>query len=152
MKRTCGIYRIRSKKFPYKCYVGASSNIISRKYHHLRNLENGIHHNLRLQSHVNEFGLDDLSFEIIEECSYDKLQYKEQYYISKLNSYFNEYKFAGMRDNGIDARAKDVAIQDIINDNDQDNRFHYRSCFAGWDSDVLPICSKGPFAEKLYSL
>jgi len=89
-----GIYLIMSKATK-KTYVGSSCNVKKRLYTgHLRNLEKKRHYNSRLQEHVNEYGLDDLTIHALEYCSVDKLVKREQYYINKIHPEFNIQRIA----------------------------------------------------------
>lgn len=85
---TSGIYLITSV-VNNKCYVGSGLNLKGRKGNHLSYLQRGIHGNIRLQSHVNEYGIKCLSFSIIEFCPKEKLIEREQYWIDKLQPEFN---------------------------------------------------------------
>ena len=90
-----GIYKIESKKFPQKFYIGSAKDITKRWHNHLINLSNNIHHSHILQSHYNEFGKEDLKFSVLEECNENELINKEREYLKSNNTYFNIYKEPG---------------------------------------------------------
>jgi group I intron endonuclease len=90
-----GIYKIESKKYPDKFYVGSANDISKRWNGHLFNLSKNKHHSSILQNHYNEFGKEDLKFSILEECNCEILIEKEREYLKKLNPCFNIYKEPG---------------------------------------------------------
>lgn len=47
------------------------------------------HHSIILQRHFNKYGIEDLVFTVIEECSNENLINKEQEYLDEFNPYFN---------------------------------------------------------------
>lgn len=95
MQRQVGIYQIQSKVKPERIYIGSAVRITHRWYLHLRELGKGKHHSAKLQNHVNKYGIDDLSFSIIEPCFPEWLTAREQFYLDKLKPYFNICKVAG---------------------------------------------------------
>ena len=71
-------------------------DFFARKRQHTSDLRRGIHDNKKLQNHVNKYGFDDLSFSIVEPVLFVELLItREQYYIDKLNPFFNILKVAG---------------------------------------------------------
>jgi len=126
-----GVYIIWSKTFPERCYIGSSEDFYNRKRSHFYHLKNNTSNHLKLQDHVNEFGLDDLVFEIIEKCNKDHLVYKEQYYISEYNPCFNVNKYASFHGN----KASSVAWKDMARDKDYKEIFHS-------DGNILKYCDK----------
>ena len=88
-----GIYVI-TNKINNKKYVGQSTNIQKRWYDHrtksmhprkpdeFRNL---------LYIDIREYGLNNFELEVLEECTKDKLNEREIYWIKKLNTYENGY-------------------------------------------------------------
>jgi group I intron endonuclease len=81
-----GIYTIYSKS-QNKYYVGKSKDIEKRFLKHKSDLRLNRHHSKYLQNVYNKYGLEDLSFEIIQECSYEESSSLEKYYIKKYNSF-----------------------------------------------------------------
>jgi group I intron endonuclease len=92
---TSAIYKIQSTINPKRFYIGSAVNIKERWYDHLYTLKNNIHKNPRLQNHFNKYGESDLIFIIIELCFPEFLTAREQFYINKLNPFFNICKIAG---------------------------------------------------------
>jgi group I intron endonuclease len=93
--KICGIYKISSLKSPDKFYIGSSVDIKNRWNLHKRRLEKNVHHSPILQSYTNKYGIDSLTFEIIELCNRDNILIREQYYIDTLNPYLNVCRIAG---------------------------------------------------------
>ena len=86
-----GIYKI-TNTINNKIYIGQSINIQERIAEHKRlalNKEflNKFQYPLYLA--LNKYGIDNFKFEIIMECSEEQLNYWEQYWIEKLNTYIN---------------------------------------------------------------
>lgn len=86
-----GIYRITSKHTG-ECYFGSSSNIVRRVKDHLRLLKKGSHQNPKLQSYYDKYGIEDLTFsivEILQNSSRKEVYLKEQYYIDTFSPVLN---------------------------------------------------------------
>ena len=75
-----GIYRILNK-INGKVYIGQSIDIFRRLTEHRNHLVNNIHENKHLQSAWNKYGEKNFKFEIAEECLYEYLTEREQYWI-----------------------------------------------------------------------
>jgi len=80
-----GIYKITNTKTG-NCYVGQSVNIKQRLNNHFHSLSKGLHGNKHLQHSYNLYGADSFKTEVLEECSVDDLNEREQYWID----YFGE--------------------------------------------------------------
>ena len=76
----CGIYKIQNL-INNKVYIGQSIDIKTRWYKHKCAQDDFyIHKALR------KYGINNFSFEILEECSQEELNKKEKYYIQFYNS------------------------------------------------------------------
>ena len=95
--RISGIYKIESLINPERCYIGSGVNLQIRKRVHFWLLKNNKHRNRKLQNHYNKYGKEDLVFVIIEPCFPEFLVVREQYYIDKLEPWFNICLFAYSR-------------------------------------------------------
>ncbi len=85
-----GVYKISFINNNGKVYIGSTSNkkgFYKRWYKHILELSRNISKSPRLQNAVNKYGIDNIRFEIIEECDKYNCIEKEQYYIDKYNSY-----------------------------------------------------------------
>jgi group I intron endonuclease len=87
-----GIYRIVNT-INDKYYIGSAYDLYKRFKDHKSALKSNRHHNKQLTRFVNKYGLDKLNFELLEECNIEKLELKEQYYISNTKNIFNETLF-----------------------------------------------------------
>lgn len=85
-----GIYSIYSKSQD-KYYIGKSKDILARIAKHMSDLKLGKHHSQYLQNVFNKYGIEDLKFSIIQECSYEESSELEQYYIEKYDSFHNGF-------------------------------------------------------------
>ena len=81
-----GIYSIYSKS--QNCYyIGKSKDIYYRILKHKSDLRLNRHHSQYLQNTYNKYGLEDLEWNIICECSLEESAELEKYYIELYNSY-----------------------------------------------------------------
>lgn len=91
-EKICCIYRITSAIHPDRIYIGSTSDFTDRVRKHKSHLKHKTHHNIKLQSHVNKYGIDDFTFEIVEVIQFTTLENlieREQYYIDTLKPYLN---------------------------------------------------------------
>lgn len=77
-----GIYKI-TNQCNGKIYIGQSKDIEERWKEHKRKM--WVRNTLLYQA-MREFGIDNFTFEVIEECEIINLNDKEKYYISKYNT------------------------------------------------------------------
>lgn len=110
IKPKVGIYKIQSKLFPDRIYIGSSKDIIKRWYSH-GSLKHQLYRNYILEYHVKKYGYKDLIFSILKICKSEHLVYWEQFYISELNPYFNLWRFAS-EPNSKSNEAKECAMKD----------------------------------------
>jgi len=73
-----GIYKI-TNKINNKVYIGQSNNVEGRIAGHVKYLTLNKHKNKHLQSAVNQYGIINFNFEIIEECIEEMLNERENY-------------------------------------------------------------------------
>jgi hypothetical protein len=87
-----GIYKI-TNKINGKCYIGQSDNIKRRWKEHKKDAfwTNGNGYDYPLYRAMRKYGIENFTFEIIEECAIDALNELEIFYISKYGSYENGY-------------------------------------------------------------
>lgn len=82
---TCGIYKITNLINNMK-YIGQSTWIEMRFNEH-KNMSS--HYTCRyLWNAFDKYGVDNFSFEILEECNENELQKRERYWIEKLNTLY----------------------------------------------------------------
>ncbi len=94
-KGNCCIYSIYSKSNK-KTYIGSTNDYNKRKRRHISDLKLNRHHSILLQRHFNKYGIDDISFELLEYVKEEKdLITIEQKYIDKYNPSFNILTVAG---------------------------------------------------------
>lgn len=79
---TQGIYQIENS-INGKRYIGSSFNIPDRWKRHIRELNKGTHKNKHLLAAWNKYGCDNFKFSILELCTPEEINKKEEYYISK---------------------------------------------------------------------
>lgn len=81
----CGVYKIENLH-NHKCYIGQSTNIYKRWNAHKNSIED-----YPLYRAFRKYGIESFSFEIIEECTSQLLNEREQYWINHFDSYNNGY-------------------------------------------------------------
>lgn len=89
-----GIYKIVSTK-NNRTYVGSAVNIKRRWSRHKRDLLKNVHHSRFLQRHYNKYGLEDLTFSVLEFCKKEELIVREQHFLNTLKCPFNSAPIAG---------------------------------------------------------
>ena len=83
-----GIYKI-TNKLNGDAYIGQSVEIENRLEDHKKPYNWNREENKRLYQAFIQFGLNNFTFEIIEECKITELNKKEKYWISFYNTYPN---------------------------------------------------------------
>lgn len=88
-----GIYKITDIDNPDIFYIGKSNNIKRRfKEHQQKSYEQS---RIPFDGYIKEKGIESFTYEVLEECSVDELNEKEQYWINKLNATQSGNKFDG---------------------------------------------------------
>lgn len=92
MSFICGIYKIENN-INGKVYIGQSSNILKRWIAHKNTYSNpnSKNYDYPIYRAIRKYGLENFSFEILEECSVDSLNEREKYWIQYYQSYSNGY-------------------------------------------------------------
>lgn len=85
-----GIYKI-TNKINQDAYIGQSTQIEERFKEHKKSYNWEREENKKLYQAFKDFGLNNFSFEVLEECSIEELNNKEQYYINLYKTYPNQY-------------------------------------------------------------
>lgn len=87
-----GIYKVENK-INKKVYIGQSVNIKNRWESHKNNHNNANlkDFNTKFYKALRKYGIDNFSFEIVEECSKEKLDEREIYWIRYFDSFKNGY-------------------------------------------------------------
>ena len=85
-----GIYKI-TNTLNNMCYIGQSKNISKRWNNHksVYDNENSHGYNYYLYRAMRKYGIENFTFEIIEECDIDSLNEREIYWINYYDSYNN---------------------------------------------------------------
>ena len=85
-----GIYKI-TNNINNKCYIGQSVHIEERWKEHKSEYNQERENKKTLYLAFKKYGIENFSFEIIEECKPEQLNLKEQYWIDYYDSYNNGY-------------------------------------------------------------
>lgn len=111
MEKTCGIYAIQNLN-TCKKYIGQSVQIETRLRGHLCDLRKKEHHSSYLQNSFNKHGENAFIMGIVEACSRDKLNEREQYWIDYFDSKNNGYNATEV--NGTGGRIFDEAARKAV--------------------------------------
>lgn len=84
-----GIYKIENK-ITKKVYIGQSTDIEKRWKDHINNYKTS-RYNYAIYRAMNKYGIENFSFEILEECDINQLSIREKYWIQYFDSYNNGY-------------------------------------------------------------
>lgn len=74
-----------------KIYIGQSTNIQKRYSQHLYDATKRPERGTGVDRAIAKYGIENFKFEIIEECSVEKLNERERYWINFYDSYHNGY-------------------------------------------------------------
>jgi group I intron endonuclease len=85
---SCGVYQIRNT-INGKIYIGSSKEIEERWKRHLKDLQDGRHHNIKLQRAFNKYGEAAFVFEVIELADPNCLLIREQSYLDNNKNGYN---------------------------------------------------------------
>ena len=85
-----GIYKI-TNKINQHSYIGLSTNIEKRIKYHKTPYNWQRESNKALYQAILKYGIDNFTFEILEECKVSELDDKEKYYIQLYDTYKNGY-------------------------------------------------------------
>lgn len=101
-----------------KVYVGSSNIIEDRKEYHYRmakDKKNRRHAYTKLYEEMREFGFENFSFEIVELCSVNELEKKEQEWTNKYPNelIYNTQKNIGKVRRGTESSAAKLSNQDL---------------------------------------
>ena len=111
-----GVYKI-TNNLNNKCYIGISTNIKERWKYHKNKYNWSREYNKLLYRAFIKYGLENFTFEILEECKVEELSNKEKYYISMFDAYNNGYNATtGGEDNCGDAHPGHKLIKEDIID------------------------------------
>ena len=80
-----GIYLI-TNQINQKKYIGQSRNIENRWKDHRKSVNNSRMYHYPLYRAIRKYGIENFSFQVIEQCKIEDLNKREQYYIKKFNT------------------------------------------------------------------
>lgn len=129
-----GIYKITNLQNG-QSYIGQSIRIEQRWADEKRRafVESDKAYNYPLSRAFRKYGIDNFSFEIIEECQPSQLDEREKYWIAYYNTFYNGYNQTLGGDNPI-TKPKDSIIG-IINDLETTDMYH-KEIASKWNISV----------------
>ena len=109
-----GIQKIENK-LTHSVYIGQSTNILKRKWAHIHAPSKASLIDQRIQ----EYGEENFSFEILEECKPEELDDREIYWINYYNSYDDGYNMtkggqSQFGEKNIQAKLTEKQVKEII--------------------------------------
>lgn len=135
-----GIYKIENL-INHKCYIGQAVDINKRWRRHRetytditsREYEYPVYRAMR------KYGIENFSFEIVEECLREELNEKERFYIEKYNAFFGGYNQTLGGDGAVntDFATKEVIIG-IISDLENTDMLQ-REIAEKWNVDISSV-------------
>lgn len=132
-----GIYKI-TNKVNNKCYIGQSRRIQERWIKHLSNVNTEKYY-YKIYKAFKKYGIENFSFEVIEECKEEELSLKEKYWIKFYDSYYNGYN---MTEGGEDSLWKEAIkkTSKVVQQYDKNNNFikEYKSAHEA--QQITGIC------------
>lgn len=115
-----GIYKI-TNKINQKIYIGQSVNISKRWMAHRNgafNPNNG-QYNTPLYKAIRKYGIENFTFEILEECAINELNIKEKQYIQLLDATNSDIGYnltqGGQNSHCVNSKISEDALQKIVN-------------------------------------
>ena len=126
---SCGIYKITNILNGH-VYIGQSINIEKRWQDHKREArtEGFPQYNYTIHQAFRKYGLDNFSFEILEECEQSLLNEKERFWISFYDSYKNGYNETEGGDGGPIMKGEDNPRAKLTDDDVFDIRSRALKC------------------------
>lgn len=111
-----GIYKITNKLNNHS-YIGLSTKVEERWKYHQSSYNQQRESYKSLYKAFEKYGIENFTFEILEECSIQELGEKEKYYIAKYDTYKNGYNMTtGGEDNVGSAHPNHkLTDEDVIN-------------------------------------
>lgn len=97
LNSSCGVYilTLNNKHYIGSCkmlnYKMSRNGFYYRLYLHIHKLLKGNHHSLKLQNAVNKYGIENISFDIIQECDSNLTIGIEQYWLNIVGSFREGY-------------------------------------------------------------
>lgn len=108
----CGIYKI-TNKINGHAYIGQSTNITRRWADHRKRYKE---HNNTLYKAFRKYGLENFSFEVLEECEPNMLNEREIYYITLYDTFNNGYNETTGGDNTFSSSVEPSYVEQVRND------------------------------------
>lgn len=87
-------------------YIGATTNLGTRKYHHIQLLHKNMHKNLNVQTAYNNSKSKKVEFFVLESTDEVNLSERELYFIKKLNPTLNVIRYHKKNNTTPDANLK----------------------------------------------
>ena len=111
----CGIYKI-TNKINNKSYIGQAIDIQTRwnKEKSRAFLPASNEYNKTLSKAFRKYGLDNFTFEILEECDINLLDEREIHYIALYDTYFNGYNDTTGGNNGNMNACKKISKEQLL--------------------------------------
>lgn len=120
-----GIYKI-TNKLNNNCYIGQSKNI-DKRWQNEKNAafnQNDKSYDYPLSRAFRKYGIKNFNFEIIEECTVEELNFKENYWINYFQPVYNQTKGGDYQAHGKLTLKEIQEIQNILTNDTNGNISH----------------------------
>lgn len=135
--KICGVYRITTPAGTH--YVGSSTNVKLRWVEHRGHLRRGTHHSKRLQRAFAKHGAE-LEYVLIERCSTESLNEREQFWIDSIGAKLNTTPFVANVWTNVETRERLAAVHGSREWSESRRQIALR----GWEGRRKPVsCSDG---------
>lgn len=123
----CGIYKIENN-LNHHIYIGQSVNILDRWRHHKTRAFNksDTSYNSSLYKAFRKYGLENFSFQIVEECDRNSLNEREKFWIKYYDAYDNGYNETEGGNSGSFQKISLEILKEIKNDLKNTSLYNYK--------------------------
>lgn len=153
--KTTGVYSItflnsKSNKF----YIGSASNskkgggFRNRWQNHISYLKLKKHYSKKLQNACNKYGIENIVFYILSECSKDMCLEEEQQFIDQYDSFNNGYNSRPVANNQLGFKHSDESKQKIKKANNDRNK----RLIEQYQQDVLELYKNNKSIREIKNL
>jgi group I intron endonuclease len=145
-EKMIGIYEIKNLK-TNKSYIGQSIDIEARWKQHKNMLNNKIHHSTKLQNSWSKHKEEAFDFSVLEICTREELNEKENYFILIKDAITNGYNMGGNRIFSLNKTPKTKLERFIVN-NEAEIKYFYLSSKKIYN-DVINLKCNNYILNKL---